>query len=62
VLQGRAPLPADYTKFGAIDISRELFADKNAGHGNDSILRGNFNTLKPVPQQPPGATTTTPAP
>jgi hypothetical protein len=62
VLQGRAPLPADYTKFGAIDISRELFADKNAGHGNDSVLRGNFNTLKPVPQQPPGATTTTPAP
>jgi hypothetical protein len=62
VLQGRAPLPADYTKFKAIDISRELFSDKNAGHSNNSVLRGNFNTLKPVPQQQPTGTSTTPAP
>jgi hypothetical protein len=63
ILQGRAPLPADYTKFKAIDISRELFSDKNAGHGNDSVLRGAFNTLRPVPQQQPGTgTSTTPAP
>jgi hypothetical protein len=63
ILQGRAPLPADYTKFKSIDISRELFADKNAGHGNDSVLRGAFATLRPVPQQQPGTgTSTTPAP
>jgi hypothetical protein len=63
VLQGRAPLPADYTKFKAVDISRELFADKNAGHGNSSVLRGAFSTLRPVPQQPQqGGTSTTPAP
>ena len=65
VLQGRAPLPADVGKFKSIDISRELFADKNAGHGNSSVLRGNFSSIKPV-QQPsgtattPGATPTTP--
>jgi hypothetical protein len=62
ILQGRAPLPADYQKFKAVDISRELF-DKNTGHGNSSVLRGGFNTLKPVPQQQQGAgTSTTPAP
>jgi DNA-directed RNA polymerase specialized sigma24 family protein len=59
VLQGRAPLPADVTKFKAIDISRELFADKNAGHGNSSVLRGTFASLKPVPQQPQQGTTPT---
>jgi hypothetical protein len=68
VLQGRAPLPADVSKFKSIDISRELFSDKNAGHGNSSVLRGNFADLKPVQQQgggtptTPGATPTTPAP
>jgi hypothetical protein len=68
VLQGRAPLPADVSKFKSIDISRELFSDKNASHGNSSILRGNFANLKPVQQQgggtptTPGATPTTPAP
>ena len=52
-------------KFKSIDISRELFADKNAGHGNNSVLRGDFSSIKPV-QQPsgtsttPGATPTTP--
>jgi Sigma-70, region 4 len=72
VLQGRAPLPADVGKFKSIDISRELF-DKNAGHSNNSVLRGDFSSIKPV-QQPggtsttpgatttPGTTTTTPAP
>jgi hypothetical protein len=59
VLQGRAPLPNDFSKFRSIDISRELFADKNAGHGNSSVLRGDFANLKPVPQQQPGAGTTT---
>jgi hypothetical protein len=63
ILQGRAPLPVDYQKFKSIDISRELFADRNAGHGKDSLLRGDFSTLAPVPQQQQGAgTTTTPAP
>src|SRR4051795_1058274 len=57
VLQGRAPLPADVGKFKSIDISRELFADKNAGHSNTSLLRGEFSSIKPV-QQPGGATTT----
>jgi DNA-directed RNA polymerase specialized sigma24 family protein len=57
VLQGRAPLPVDVGKFKSIDISRELFADKNAGHGNASVLRGDFSTIKPV-QQPGGASTT----
>jgi hypothetical protein len=62
ILQGRAPLPADYQRFKAIDISRELF-DKNTGHGNSSVLRGLFSSLKPVPQQQGGTgTTTTPAP
>ena len=63
ILQGRAPLPVDYQKFKSIDISRELFADRNAGHGKDSLLRGDFSTLAPVPQQQQGAgTTTTPGP
>ena len=57
VLQGRAPLPADVGKFKSIDISRELFADKNAGHSNASVLRGDFSAIKPV-QQPGGAPTT----
>jgi hypothetical protein len=61
ILQGRAPLPADYQKFKAIDISREIF-DKNTGHSNNSVLRGAFATLRPVPQQQQGGTTTTPAP
>src|SRR5205085_4337794 len=67
VLQGRAPLPADVGKFKSIDISRELFADKNAGHSNNSVLRGDFSSIKPV-QQPsgtsttPGGASTTPAP
>ena len=56
VLQGRAPLPADVGKFKSIDISRELF-DKNAGHSNNSVLRGDFSSIKPV-QQPGGASTT----
>src|SRR3954453_21040812 len=58
VLQGRAPLPADVGKFKSIDISRELFADKNAGHSNASLLRGDFSSIKPVQQ--PGGTSTTP--
>jgi hypothetical protein len=63
VLQGRAPLPADFAKFKAVDVSRELFSDKNTAHGNASILRGTFASLKPVPQQQQGgSTTTTPAP
>jgi hypothetical protein len=61
ILQGRAPLPADYQKFKAIDISREIF-DKNTGHSNNSVLRGEFSTLKPVPQQQQGGTSTTPTP
>jgi hypothetical protein len=62
ILQGRAELPADYSKFKSIDVSRELFSDKNAGHGKASVLRGNFADLKPVPQQQQGGagTTTTP--
>jgi hypothetical protein len=58
VLQGRAPLPADVGKFKSIDISRELFADKNASHSNTSLLRGDFSSIKPVQQ--PGGTPTTP--
>jgi hypothetical protein len=60
ILQGRAELPDDYSKFKSIDVSRELFSDKNAGHGKASILRGNFADLKPVPQQQQGGTNTTP--
>jgi hypothetical protein len=55
VLQGRADLPADFAKFKAVDVSRELFSDKNAGHGNSSVLRGTFASLQPVPQQQQGA-------
>jgi hypothetical protein len=61
ILQGRAPLPADYQRFKAVDISRELF-DKNTAHSNTSVLRGAFASLKPVPQQQGGGTNTTPAP
>ena len=62
ILQGRAPLPDDFSKFKSIDVSRELFSDKNSGHGKSSVLRGNFADLKPVPQQQQGGagTTTTP--
>jgi hypothetical protein len=63
VLQGRAPLPADFAKFKAVDVSRELFSDKNTAHGPNSVLRGTFASLKPVPQQQQGgATSTTPTP
>jgi hypothetical protein len=63
VLQGRAPLPTDFARFKNIDISRELFSDKNAGHGNASVLRGAFASIKQVPQQQGGTgTTTTPTP
>jgi Sigma-70, region 4 len=62
ILQGRAELPGDYAKFKSVDVSRELFSDKNAGHGKASVLRGNFADLKPVPQQQQGGagTSTTP--
>ena len=60
ILQGRAPLPEDFSKFKSIDVSRELFSDKNAAHGNSSVLRGEFANLKPVPQQQGGSTSTTP--
>jgi hypothetical protein len=59
ILQGRANLPADFAKFKSIDISRELF-DKNANHGTDSVLRGAFASIQPVPQQQGAGTTTTP--
>lgn len=60
ILQGRANLPSDFAKFKAIDISRELF-DKNTAHSNNSVLRGTFASLQPVPQQQQGgATSTTP--
>ncbi|MEA2421719.1 MAG: hypothetical protein QOF55_818 [Thermoleophilaceae bacterium] len=62
VLQGRAPLPADVAKFKAIDISRELFSGNKTTHGNASVLRGAFATLKQVPQQQQGGAGTTPAP
>ncbi len=62
VLQGRAPLPTDFAKFKAVDVSRELFSDKNTAHGTNSVLRGTFASLKPVPQQQQGGTTTTPTP
>jgi hypothetical protein len=61
ILQGRAPLPPDFAKFKNVDISRELFSDKNTGHGNASVLRGAFSSIKKVPQQQ-GGTSTTPAP
>jgi hypothetical protein len=67
ILQGRAPLPADFAKFKFVDISRELFSDKDTGHGNASVLRGAFANIKQVPQQQGGTgttptTPTTPAP
>jgi hypothetical protein len=55
ILQGRANLPTDFAKFKAIDISRELF-DKNAAHSGNSVLRGTFASLQPVPQQQQGPT------
>jgi hypothetical protein len=51
ILQGRAPLPTDFARFKSIDISRELFSDNDAGHGNSSVLRGAFADIKQVPQQ-----------
>jgi hypothetical protein len=62
VLQGRAPLPADFAKFKFVDVSRELFSDKNTSHGDSSVLRGAFADIQEVPEQQQGGTTTTPAP
>ena len=70
VLQGRAPLPTDFARFKNVDISRELFSDKDTGHGKASVLRGAFADIQQVPQQQggtgtapaPAPTTTTPAP
>jgi hypothetical protein len=53
ILQGRANLPGDFAKFKAIDISRERF-DKNTAHSGNSVLRGTFASLQPVPQQQQG--------
>jgi hypothetical protein len=61
VLQGRAPLPADFAKFKNVDISRELFEEKNTSHGNASVLRGAFASIQQVPEQQ-GGTGTTPQP
>jgi hypothetical protein len=61
VLQGRAPLPDDFAKFKNIDISRELFSENDTSHGNASVLRGTFASIKQVPQQQ-GGTGTTPQP
>ena len=61
LLQGRANLPANYARYKFIDISREVVSDNNAGHGNASVLRGAFATIKPVPQQQQqGGAATTP--
>jgi DNA-directed RNA polymerase specialized sigma24 family protein len=61
-LQGRADLPADFAKFKNIDVSRELFSDKNTAHSNNSVLRGAFSSIKPVPQQQGSGASTTPQP
>jgi anti-sigma-K factor RskA/sigma-70-like protein len=39
--QGAGPLPANYTRFKFIDISREKI-DENAAHSGHSVLRGAF--------------------
>jgi Sigma-70, region 4 len=60
--QGVGKLPANYKRFKFIDVSRQAFNNKT-GHSGDSVLRGSFSSLKPVPQgQQPGAggTQTTP--
>ncbi len=60
--QGAGPLPRDFDKFEAIDISREAI-DRNAKHSGRSILRGPLGPLKgqgagqqpQLPQQEPPA-------
>jgi hypothetical protein len=53
--QGVGPLPANYKRFRFIDVSRQPFSNKS-GHSGQSVLRGAFASLRPVPQgqQPPG--------
>lgn len=59
--QGAGPLPANFAHFKFVDISREPF-NTDTGHSGDSVLRGAFADLAPVPQnqQPSTGTGATP--
>ncbi|MEA2450061.1 MAG: hypothetical protein QOG63_1993 [Thermoleophilaceae bacterium] len=55
--QGVGPLPANFDKYKYIDVSRQPF-NKQTGHSGDSLLRGQFSNLQPVPQGQAGAPST----
>jgi serine/threonine-protein kinase len=52
--QGRQVLPADFEKnYKYVEITKEPF-DNDAGNSGDSLVRGAFADLQPVPQQDQG--------
>ena len=46
--QGAGPLPADYSKYRFIDVSREP-VNKDPSHAGDSVLRGRVTKLRNPP-------------
>ena len=57
--QGAGPLPANFTRFKFVDISRQPF-QPNTGHSGDSLLRGAFANIQPVQAGTTTPGTTTP--
>ena len=57
--QGVKELPANYKRYKFVDVSIQPFNKKTAHSGN-SVLRGAFASLQPVPQQGQGGATPTP--
>jgi hypothetical protein len=52
--QGAGKLPEDFSRFKFVDVSRQPFS-RNQGHSGNSVLRGSFADLQPVPEDQQGA-------
>jgi hypothetical protein len=52
--QGAGKLPENFSRFKFVDVSRQPFS-RNQGHSGDSVLRGSFADLQPVPEDQQGA-------
>ena len=55
LLQGRAELPGNFTRYSYIDISRER-VDGNAGHSGTSVLRERISRIQAPPATGQGTT------
>jgi hypothetical protein len=59
--QGVGALPANWQRYKFVDVSIQPF-NRTTAHSGNSVLRGAFANLKPVPQSQQGSTGTTPTP